>query len=1096
MSCKAGGKFRWFYTGNQVGDLNHTGDFNFVAGGPPGSGISAGVLAKLFFADPANRAQWENDQAVFNQELLDASFPFIELNFVVDIILKNDVFRVSNKNIYVKDKDGLPRFYEARIPKAPSISITQGEWLSPNFEIGDLSFNLNNRDGYFNPWLPHGEKYEQWLGAEVKVYVGYGEEFSNYFNIYTGFVTPKKGVESTDQELRIRCYDVFDQDEIPIPALSFNEDTFPELDPSFVGAPIPLIYGDWTVEVESWGEIPGIITNALASNPSFYEVKVAENSLQSIDEVYLHRGDRAAGESNGPIRFDDAQIQKDLENGRVVVPASGQVLVELYELFKKERAGSGSGLNTITADNPSTNFLTGGVKPGDIVTKLSTFQKGTVLSVANALITISGGITFAEGDDFAIQTNQYTFLNGDKISVKCKGKNVKVISTNRIADAGIANAQPTGLTLSLSGSYIFADNSTQKIYEISFKNEVLREWNYADIDLTLSNITGLSLAFDQSLWILDGSSRIRRWLIDDEQLGLSFTTADVFGLGALLTQPRGLTIDAGNIITLVDNASGQFYRIDPFTPLTPTLLGQFNRSAFDATATDITDLSADVNLNHIVVIDRVNHKFYRIDPMVGTLIASSDFDYYTAITDQATYMSGVSVSQDGTVFFVDQATRTVYNYNEAVDANDNPGWIARDIIQKYAGKVSNDFDLVFNQTCREDMSQFKTRAYINESSSIVTYCTKLLQQFNTSLYVRFQKYALFFISFENFRIDGDIIREGDIKMGSFNPSKEYSQYFNTANADMNYRPFSNENDKSDTYASAAGITSAGKEITRKLSMKNVYRREDIDVLMPLFVRLSVPEPEFVSLTLGFRFLFTQINDFFMINFDDVYRCIEGYKPGGRRFNNIPAFVRKIEFDLSDMSLKMKLWSLGTTGFNGFTPVGNPPGGQFDPVILTNLGTPGYVSPTGIITASGLDNVTIEDVNGANAELRDAAIVGKAWPIGAVVDLVDASDHSVVATTVIEDVQGDVITFADNLPIVPTPTVKNVAGFAVSGHYLRYSDFDQITVGQQRYFGSFTKPVDLYPITATSETEEQRAGTHNFDNDRIPYILHPVGFVPN
>mgnify|MGYP001432780788 CR=1 FL=1 len=45
--CGKKGTTRWSYTGNQVGDLNHTGDFNFASGGPDGSGIAAGTLVPI-----------------------------------------------------------------------------------------------------------------------------------------------------------------------------------------------------------------------------------------------------------------------------------------------------------------------------------------------------------------------------------------------------------------------------------------------------------------------------------------------------------------------------------------------------------------------------------------------------------------------------------------------------------------------------------------------------------------------------------------------------------------------------------------------------------------------------------------------------------------------------------------------------------------------------------------------------------------------------------------------------------------------------------------------------------------------------------------
>lgn len=63
--------------------------------------------------------------------MLDAAWPFIELNWIVEIKITQDVtFYVSDRNVYVKDENGKPRFYQARVNGGPLISISSGEWLS------------------------------------------------------------------------------------------------------------------------------------------------------------------------------------------------------------------------------------------------------------------------------------------------------------------------------------------------------------------------------------------------------------------------------------------------------------------------------------------------------------------------------------------------------------------------------------------------------------------------------------------------------------------------------------------------------------------------------------------------------------------------------------------------------------------------------------------------------------------------------------------------------------------------------------------------------------------------------------------------------
>lgn len=1092
-TCGLGGSTRWFYTGNQVGWLNFTGDYNFVAGGPPGSGISAGTLVSVFFPPPVSREPWNYPDAKLSQELLDNCYPFIELNWIADITLGDKVFRVSDKNVYVQDRFGAPRFYEARVQRGPKMTVTTGEWLNPNFEIGDMNFTINNRDGYFNEFLANGENYKQWIYAKCEIRLGFGEKYENYYTIFTGYVAPKQGVSATDTDITIKAYDRFDKDEVPLPPLFFNEINYPDLQHGVNGKGVPLIYGDWETDVDTFGDIPAFCLNAKESDPAYYIFKVSANSLTSLQQVWLHRGNRNSDHVDGPIRFDMNQLIVFLDRGEFWIPTQIPVLLEAVTVMDRTQAGSGSGVGIVTSDKPDENFITKGVKPGDQIIKTKTSETATILSVAsNQLILVGGAVTFAQGDEYGIRTTNFTFRKGDKFSLTCKGKNIQRISKNRLADAGLTAAEPIGLSVGLDGTWWFADDSTQKIYKMSFYDEVLFTLDYSDVDASITSITGVTIQTDNTLWMYDPvNSKFWRFNLEQMATGLNFRTIDVPGMPASLGDGRGLTIDTGNLLYIVDNVSGTFYVINPFTPFHPTLVASWNRSAFDAAAIEILDLSADVNQLNLLVVDRATQKYYRINNTTGALISQGNL---SEVSDTATWVVGVSTAQDGTVFFLNRADLTLYNFNEDPDSMHNPGFIARDIIQSQTGKVMTDFDLSWNETSRLSLNQYRARLFVQDKFNAVSLCNKLLQQFNAGLYIRFNRYALFHINFPNFRTDGKPIREGDIKENSFNAAKEYNQYFNSAFSEYSKSPFSGKSVTSDTYVSPSGVAAAGREISRKFSMEYVYRRADVDKLMPLFVRLAAAEPEFISMDLTWRRIFTQPFDFYNINFFEPIDCTTGKPKGGRRYENIPCFVRQCEYDLDMMTVKVKVWSLGTTAFGDFIPKGGLlAGGEDDKIVLTNLGTVGYIAPVGTITASGPQSVTLADVAGQDAQSRQEAVVGLAWQPGFRVALVDAATETVVEEATIDTVVGQTVNFTQPLTNAVLNSVVNAAGFITGGYYLKYAPYSSTPVEQRLNYAFFSPPIIGYPTSGAVEIDEQRSGLHSFPDARPPYVLFPFAY---
>ena len=132
----------------------------------------------------------------------------------------------------------------------------------------------------------------------------------------------------------------------------------------------------------------------------------------------------------------------------------------------------------------------------------------------------------------------------------------------------------------------------------------------------------------------------------------------------------------------------------------------------------------------------------------------------------------------------------------------------------------------------------------------------------------------------------------------------------------------------------------------------------------------------------------------------------------------------------------------------------------------------------------------------DAENRSENVVGKAWKSPYVVAVIDGATHEVLEILTIDTVVGQVVT-STTVPVTSIAnTVKNASGFIVGGNYLRYANFDDVVQAQTTFFGYYGLPLEGYPLTTTQEIEEQRSGTHNFGNGRLPYVLHPVGFVPN
>lgn len=1240
MSCGDAGRKRSVYTGNQVGLLNYVGLYNYVAGGPAGTGLSSGTTITQFIPKSSNRAVWKRKDAVFNDALLDAAYPTIDLQWIAEITLGTTTFRVSDRSFYVQDKDGIDRYYDARCDAGPQIQVDVGEWLQPNYQVSDLNMELNNRDGFFNPYLPMGAKFRQWTGAKVVVKIGFGELYSNYFTLFEGQVADKQGIGTTRDTILLKVYDKLTGDNIPMPPNYFSSDNYPDIDTSYASKPVPLIYGDWSEDVPTWGSINGILTNANEDAPDTYSFKVSDVGLTGIDSVWLHRGDRAADKPQGPIRVADNILDINLDEGTFSIPSAGVVLDEPYFITDNGKVGAGSGLGLITSDT-SFDFLAQGVKIGDKVingtltqatvtqenltfktttqgaagngfeidyvlmtpvylkdgsgnkvnnldpfgqplsigkcyaTKTSSTQiqvgivqyyndpsdifvkvgkktasaiksaiefnldtnalirvatggdvpmgypdntrvtevdqtvpagplitsggqdasvSAIITSVANFQIAMSGSsVVFNEGDQYSIATVQYGYQKDDKFSVVCRGKALANVSTNRLYDVSPSIQTPDGLAIDFDGTYWLADNATQVLYHVNFSNEILGQTSYSDLDSSITDITGLSITNNGDLWIVDqAASQVYRYDPTAESMGLILPTSVITGTGATLSALTGIAVQPNNQFWLADKDQNEFYLVDAFAASVPFVVRKFSATASDGNASEITDIAYDAQNSQLCYVDRSTNQFYRIDQTTGALISTIDL---TQVNANMIYTPGLSLGQDGTLFFLDAGNLAIYNYNSLLDADNNPALIARDLIQGFGGHTFDEFDLSWNETASQ-LSSFRARlAYDKDDKKLVEKINELLGQYNVVFHLRYQKYSLFWITFDNFRTTGRLAKEKDIVKDSFTPEQEFDQYFNAVNGNTAYDSFTGNTALSDSYISTAAISFAGSEVDRTLDLPNIYRRADVDKIMPLYVRLSAAEPEFVDVTFGFRLIRTQIQDFITLNFsDDGFDRSGRPTMSGRRFSNVPCMVRSLTYDLDAMTVAMKLWSLGGTSFPGYTAPGVTVGGATDPIVLSNLGRAGRVSPVATITTATTDTVTVPLADGSNAQTRADLFGRKAWVKGYKCDLIDAATKNIVQTLTIDSVAGSVITFVEDFTTSPIATTFNAAGFATGGHLIQYSTYDNLTQTQLQLYASFAKPTTNYPTTHTQELQEQRSGLHGFDDGGQPYVLYPEAFV--
>jgi hypothetical protein len=194
-----------------------------------------------------------------SQQLLDACADNLtnQIELIVEIEAPDSsIIRASDRNKYVGE-----HFYQA-LTNFPDVSRTIGEFLGQGIVFSEMTFELSNADGRFNKFLPTGNSFGGWIGRLVTVKIGLKDIESSYVQIFKGSITEEGGFSRTVKSIIIKARDILEKINISFPTAVFSQSSYPKAVDDLWNTIIPVIYGDWTVNVlPNLASVPAKVIN-------------------------------------------------------------------------------------------------------------------------------------------------------------------------------------------------------------------------------------------------------------------------------------------------------------------------------------------------------------------------------------------------------------------------------------------------------------------------------------------------------------------------------------------------------------------------------------------------------------------------------------------------------------------------------------------------------------------------------------------------------------------------------------------------------------------------------------------------------------------
>jgi hypothetical protein len=130
----------------------------------------------------------------------------------------------------------------------------------------------------------------------VTVRLGLRDVASTYQAVFNGRITDIGGAGRTRTSLVFDARDDFDRVNVDFPTEVLTKSTFPDLEDNFVGMPVPVIYGDWTAELDAGDAlVPAFPVNGKAAGVLAGTANVLllisanDNALLDTSNIYIKK---------------------------------------------------------------------------------------------------------------------------------------------------------------------------------------------------------------------------------------------------------------------------------------------------------------------------------------------------------------------------------------------------------------------------------------------------------------------------------------------------------------------------------------------------------------------------------------------------------------------------------------------------------------------------------------------------------------------------------------------------------------------------------------------------------------------------------------
>jgi len=394
----------------------------------------------------SNRKPYLTATAI-DQALLNAAGDNLsnQIELIVDIQAPDgSIIRASDRNKYVGE-----HFYEA-LTNFPDVTRTIGEFLGQGIVFSEMTFELSNADGRYNKFLPGGASFGGWIGRSVIVYIGLRDVASSYVAIFRGVITEEGGFSRSVKSITIKARDSLEKINVSFPPDVFTQSAYPKAVDDLWGKTIPLIYGDWTVNVlPGVASVPANVVNGadIFVNGEELSVTVTLSPNPSTPVLFTAVNHRLDVNDEIDVASDNPAFPNSLEGKHYVVAATANefTIGPLGGPAHVEMSGSVTGNHTVTkhsnaplenvkcviSSNANTVFDTNQVwlKNGERYFKIPSADIKNINANKNYFELDQHNTTLQ------IDGKKWEYQTSDAIFVRVKGKDLSTYSENIVSIA-------------------------------------------------------------------------------------------------------------------------------------------------------------------------------------------------------------------------------------------------------------------------------------------------------------------------------------------------------------------------------------------------------------------------------------------------------------------------------------------------------------------------------------------------------------------------------------------------------------------------------------------------------------------------------------